>query len=135
MATETDAHQLERSRQACYPASTIKNLPDALRLAAFTQTKDTYCLKPEYKTTVEFAQQDIRKAMPDDHFDLILCRNLVFTYYDEPLQQKILHELDSRLSIFGWLVLGVHEQLPVNSSALTVVSTRLGLYQKQPILV
>lgn len=132
LATEADPHLLERCRRACYPASTIKNLPDTIRTTAFTQTADEYCLKPEYKNAVKFAQQDIRKTMPDTHFHLILCRNLVFTYFDESLQQKILSELHARLYAHGWLVLGVHENLPANSDGFTTNSERLGLYQKQP---
>lgn len=130
LATEADSHLLDRSRQACYPAGTIKNLPDTIRTEAFTQVADEYCLKAKYKTAVEFKQQDIRKTMPQDQFDLIMCRNLVFTYFDERLQQKMLSRLHSRLKSHGWLVLGVHEKLPANSSGFTIVSERFGLYLK-----
>lgn len=132
LATEADPHLLERCRQACYPASTIKNLPDTIRMTAFIRTADEYCLKPEYKTTVEFVQQDIRKVMPEEQFDLVLCRNLVFTYFDDQLQHKILRQLYARLRTHGWLVLGVHEELPADRVGFTTISTRLGFYQKQP---
>lgn len=130
LATETDPQLIKRCQHACYPASAIKNLPDTIRTTSFIQTADEYCLKPEYKTAVEFVQQDIRKVMPEDHFDLILCRNLVFTYFDDQLQQKILRQLYSRLRTQGWLVLGVHEQLPASSAGFATVSARLGFYQK-----
>ena len=129
LASEADARLLERSQQACYPASSIKNLPDALRDAAFYRSAAEYCLKPDIKEMVEFRQQDIRTDMPAEQFDLILCRNLVFTYFDEPLQRTILSRLYEHLSPEGWLILGVHEHLP-DMQGFSSVSQRLGLYQK-----
>lgn len=130
LATDVDAHMLERSRQACYPYSTIKNLPADMRTAAFLLQSESYCLQEKYKATVKFQQQDIRETLPEQQFHLILCRNLVFTYFDEDLQRTILYELVKRLLPFGWLVLGVHEKLPGNGHALIPISEKLGLYQK-----
>jgi chemotaxis protein methyltransferase CheR len=104
-------------------------LPAGLREAAFEQTNDHFCLKSEYKTMVEFRQQDVRTTMPDGFFYLILCRNLVFTYFDEALQENILAELLTKLLPGGWLVVGVRERLP-ETNDLVSVNARLGLYQK-----
>lgn len=35
-------------------------------------------------------EQDIRLAEPEGAFDLILCRNLAFTYFEPGLQKEIL---------------------------------------------
>jgi chemotaxis protein methyltransferase CheR len=129
LGTEVDTHLIERSDHACYPAGTIRNLPEALRKAAFRQSGDDYCLKPRYRSMVTFRQQDIRTTLPDERFDLILCRNLVFTYFDRPLQQATLERILSRLRPGGWLLLGVHEKLPAAARGLEVVSERLGLYR------
>ena len=129
LGTEIDPHLLERSQQACYPPGTIKNLPDELRSAAFSRDNDHYCLKPHYKSMVAFRQQDIRTTLPDETFDLILCRNLVFTYFDEALQQTLLQRIQTRLRPGGWLLLRVHETLPADAGGLKVVSELLGLYQ------
>lgn len=130
LGTEIEPHLIKRSQQACYPQGTIKNLPEALRSAAFSQDDDHHCLKPQFQAMVAFRQQDIRTALPDEMFDLILCRNLVFTYFDEPLQQSILNRMLTRLRPGGWLVLGVHETLPAGARGLTTVSERLGLYRR-----
>lgn len=131
LATEVDPGLLARSEKACYPFGSIRNLPAELRDAAFNQTKDHYCLQPAYQTMVEFRQQDIRIAMPNGRFHLILCRNLVFTYFDEAQQAKILSELQAKLLPGGWLVLGVRETLPAEANGLSVMSKRLGLYRKE----
>ncbi len=130
LGTEIDRHLLARSHQACYPAGTIKNLPAELRYAAFTQTNDHYCLHPHYQGMVQFRQQDIRTTLPGEQFDLILCRNLVFTYFDQALQQSTLERILERLRPGGWLLLGVHETLPASTRQLQTVSVRLGLYQR-----
>ncbi len=42
----------------------------------------------------------------------MLCRNLAFTYYDEPLQCRIAERLAAVIRAGGALVLGSHESLP-----------------------
>ena len=131
LATEVDPRLLARSQKACYPAGTIRNLPGDLRNAAFSEAGNQYCLKPAYRSLVEFRQQDVRTALPGGRFHMILCRNLVFTYFDEMQQEKILAELQAKLLPGGWLVVGVRETLPAGAGGLTRVSERLGLYRKE----
>jgi chemotaxis protein methyltransferase CheR len=79
---------------------------------------------------VQFQRQDIRTAMPESRFDLILCRNLVFTYFDQTLQNHLLEQMMQRLRPGGWLVAGIKERLPSGVPGLTPVSERLGLYSR-----
>ncbi len=130
LATEIDPYLLARSHHACYPFAALKNLSEEMRASAFTRAGDSYCLKPDYHAVVAFRQQDIRTTLPDEHFDLILCRNLVFTYFDESLQRQILQQLLRRLRPKGWLLLGVHETLPAGEHGLQAMTERLGFYQR-----
>ncbi|OOZ36532.1 CheR family methyltransferase [Solemya velesiana gill symbiont] len=130
LGTEVDPHLLERSRKACYPAGTVKNLPQELRLAAFTREEEEYCLKRAYQRMVVFKEQDIRTTLPHQVYDLILCRNLVFTYFVEPQHRTILNQLLTRLVPDGWLTVGVRETLPDGVTGLDMVSERLGLYRR-----
>jgi chemotaxis protein methyltransferase CheR len=66
----------------------------------------------KYRAVVKFAEQDIRQWSADGRFDLILCRNLVFTYFVASLQIVILHRLADSLVPGGLLLLGAHETLP-----------------------
>ena len=75
-------------------------------------------LKAHLRAMVEFRVQDLREAMPVDTFDLIACRNLAFTYFDEALQAEVLENLTRRLSPGGSLVIGAHERLPVGTTML-----------------
>lgn len=130
IATEADPRLIERAQTACYPFSAVKNLPERLRERAFDKRGERYCLRRAYREEVRFLRQDIRRDLPKGPFDLILCRNLVFTYFEETLQLEILQQLHTRLLPTGWLILGVHEQLPPPHPGWMAVSERLGLYRK-----
>jgi len=112
LASDADAHQLERARVGCYRMSSLKELPPRWREEAFVPSGPLRCLKPELRQAVRFEQQDIRAAMPAGPFDLILCRNLVFTYFAEDEQSAALDRLIERLAPGGVLVIGVREKFP-----------------------
>jgi chemotaxis protein methyltransferase CheR len=112
LATEVDQRMINRARMGCYPASSIRELPAAVRTRAFTRRDDQFCLKEKYKKRVQFLQQDIRNGQPDSTFHLILCRNLVFTYFSQELQAEITKKIILCLKPGGALVIGTHERLP-----------------------
>jgi chemotaxis protein methyltransferase CheR len=70
--------------------------------------------------------------MPDGFFDLILCRNLAFTYFDDALQRRISDQLRKRLHPGGFLVLGTHDALPAEASGFTRASPSLPVYRREP---
>ena len=102
---------LGRARRACYGPASLRELPAGWRVA-FEQSGDELCLKPAYRTTVRFLEQDIRRSCPDGQFDLVLCRNLVFTYFDISLQRHLTRQVSETLIPGGLLLLGTHESLP-----------------------
>ncbi len=131
IATDIDPTMLERAARACYQSSSLKELPDQWKKEAFDIVEDLFCLRPEFRAMVEFCRQDIRQCQPDRPFQLILCRNLAFTYYDSALQKKILEGLSERLDDGGVLVLGVHEELPSPAEDFVPWYPNLKIYWKQ----
>jgi chemotaxis protein methyltransferase CheR len=113
LATDVDAHLLARARAGCYPAGSLKELPPGLREGAFEQRNGRFCVRPELRTGVTFLRQDVRVEQPPGPFDLVLCRNLVFTYFDRAHQAALLERLVGRLRPGGCLVIGHSERLPV----------------------
>lgn len=65
-----------------------------------------------------FLVQDISREWPEGLFDLILCRNLVLTYFDAENQARVLLELTRRLVPGGALAVGIHEQIPARLTDL-----------------
>jgi chemotaxis protein methyltransferase CheR len=108
VATDVDPVLLERARGACYPESSLRDLPAKLRARAF----EDRCLRREYCEPVDFLRHDVRDGAPDGPFDLTLCRNLVFTYYADELQREIGRHVAGSLRAGGALVVGAHEALP-----------------------
>jgi chemotaxis protein methyltransferase CheR len=112
LGTDVDARLLERARTACYGASSLDALPQGWRAQAFEQRGRLWCLREGFREQVEFARQDLRAELPGREFDLVLCRNLAFTYFDDAHARAALARIASRLRPGGALVIGIHERLP-----------------------
>jgi len=128
VATDSDQHMLGRARRAIYPASSLKDLPADWKDEFFPPSGDEYVLRHEQCGQVDFRKQDIRTQVPAESLDIILCRNLVFTYFDEQGQRQVLDRLADRLVSGGYLVIGKHEVLPPGSQGLSPHLPRLGVY-------
>jgi chemotaxis protein methyltransferase CheR len=129
VATDADEHMLERARRASYPSSSIKDIPADWKDEFFRRSGDEYAIPQELRCHVEFHQQDVRVQTPAGSFDIVLCRNLVFTYFDERTQGQVLERLADRLVSGGYLVIGKHEGLPSETQGLIPCPQRLGVYR------
>ena len=130
-ATDSVPGVLQRARTACYPFSSIRDLPQAWRDTAFRHNDGHYCLQARYRQAVRFSQHDIRSTPPDGPFDLVLCRNLAFTYFDDGLQRQTAARIATVLRNGGLLVLGAHEYLQQDQSGLTPLQNGLPVYRKR----
>jgi chemotaxis protein methyltransferase CheR len=112
LATDVHEGQLERARVACYPPGTLRELPPAWREAAFEMRGGLACVRESYRRAVRFTAHDVRTTPPPGPFDLVLCRNLAFTYLDEPHQRAAAAAFRAVLRGGGVLAVGIHERLP-----------------------
>ncbi len=129
-ATDADEQQLRRARGACFSGSSLKQLPADWRAAAFEASDGLQRLRPAFRTGITFRQEDVRTRLAEGPFDLILCRNLVFTYFEEPLQVEILQALAARLRRGGALVIGAHETLPEGVAGFEPWGRIAGIYRR-----
>ncbi len=97
MATDADEVAISRARVACYGSSSLKELPQTSIAQAFHKSNGLLCLSPGFRGQVDFRLQDITQAMPDGPFEIVLCRNLVFTYFSELQQRLVLAHILDRL--------------------------------------
>jgi len=130
IATDIDSWAIHRAERACYHASSLKQLPGDWRAQAFVTIGEELYLKDEFRASVTFAVQDIRERAPEGVFHLILCRNLVFTYFDETLQKETMQNLTEKLAPGGALIVGKLESLPPGPWGLEPWSKQLGTYRK-----
>jgi chemotaxis protein methyltransferase CheR len=112
MATDVDPHLLERARQGRYPWGSLKDLPRCWLEVGFDRCGTDYVVRDTFRERIGFAAQDIRYDLPAGPFHLVMCRNLVFTYFAEPVQRVILTRIATRLAPGGILLVGRHEALP-----------------------
>ena len=112
VATDVDDVVLERARKGCYSRGSLRELPEAFIMQGFDRIGSFYCVRPRHREGVSFLCQDLRSEAPDGPFDLILCRNVAFTYFEAPLQREVLSHLVARLFVPGYLVIGAKERLP-----------------------
>jgi chemotaxis protein methyltransferase CheR len=115
-ATDIDEGLLARAQAGRYESSSLKDLPIELREWAFSSDGGEYVIDDAIKRCVSFVRNDIRGEPPQGRFDIILCRNLAFTYFDDEGQRAVLEAIRRVLLPGGFLVVGVHEQLPTGAA-------------------
>jgi chemotaxis protein methyltransferase CheR len=129
VATDLDERLLARARAARYAASSLKELPEDLLAAGFEPADGGWRVRDRFRR-VEFLRQDLREAMPDGPFDLILCRNAVLTYYAPTVQLAVMRRIAERLRPGGALVIGIHESLPDGLAGLAPWPGARGIHRR-----
>jgi chemotaxis protein methyltransferase CheR len=131
LATDADEPLLERARRGVYGPGSLKDLPEAYRASAFDREDSFFCLRPAFRTPVTLRRQDIRAEMPAGPFDLVLCRNLAFTYFDRVQQRTFVPEFASRIRPGGVFVIGSHERLPAGAAGFTPEPGTPGVFRRE----
>ena len=132
-ATDSDEILLDRARLGSYGPGSLKDLPDALRAAAFDKDGILYRIRPAFRTAITFRLEDIRERMAPGPFDLVLCRNLVFTYFGAPRQREFLGKFAAHIRAGGVFVIGSHERLPANAVGFVAESGPPGIYRREAV--
>ena len=130
IATDSDKELLERAGKGLFLESSLRDLPPDLIRQSFCHSGRFYSLLEDFRQSIEFAKQDIRKDLPCGLFHLILCRNLVFPYFDEPQQRKILGSIINALLPDGFFIIGIHETLPRGEFSLKPYGGIPVIYEK-----
>ena len=112
LATDIDEVQLARARTGCFSVGALRELPDQWLRAAFEAGDEVRCLRDPFRVPVRFAHHDIRNSPPAAQLDLVLCRNLVFSYFDGPTQLAVATSLRAVMRTGGVLVVGKDECIP-----------------------
>jgi chemotaxis protein methyltransferase CheR len=131
VATDIDPAMISRARAGCYPAYSVKDVPADIAARGFLTSPGGSCVRDEFRRDVELVEQDIRRVMPDGGFHLILCRNLVLTYFEETLQRDLVERVIERLLPSGVVIFGHTESIPAGVRGLEPWSVRLRIYRRR----
>lgn len=112
LATDIDEGQLERAQQGLFGRGSLKELPADWTESLFEPAGSLYSIRPAFRQNIRFVRHDVRSPPPRTGFDLVLCRNLVLTYFDAATRARALEQLTGALRPGGALVIGMREELP-----------------------
>jgi len=132
LATDWQDELLKRARKGQYPTGALKELTDKELKEYFLPVendKEDFKIKDDVTRYVEFENRDISKSIPTRNFDIVLCRNLVFTYFQLNQQEKFLSKLKPHLKSDSLLIIGSNEDLP-DTSWLKKVNNSYSVYKK-----
>ena len=132
LATDIEPRMLARAQNALFGGGSLKDLPPGWRDTAFDKTGERWRLKTGHRRAVRFALHDVRHEAPDGPFHLVLCRNLVFTYFDPDHRSQFIRRLQSQLVPGAALMLGRHEILPPEADAFVPWNGASGVWRFVP---
>ena len=112
LATDVDESCLARAREGRYPESSLREVPRSTEERYFRREGEGYRLPEVVVRSVEFRKHDLLRNFPPGNFDLVLCRNTAFTYFDVPRRAAVTEAIASVLPPRGILVIGRTEKLP-----------------------
>ena len=120
LGTDIDDEELARAEAARYPDGALTELDAPWRAEAFDADGR---VKQHLRAMARFAKRDLREGpATGGPFDLVFCRNLAFTYFDEAVQHTVLAKLRGALREGGVLVIGGHEALPGDATGFVAVA-------------
>ncbi len=132
-ATDLNDECLERARAGVYTPGSLREVSKGLRKRFFeTLVKgQRYGVKPFLKENIRWERHQLLSAPPADGFHLILLRNNVMTYFQEPLRIEALNQVTQSLPPSGLLVLGARERLPEACEGLVALPDYPFIYKKE----
>ena len=113
LATDINEKLLERAKEGRYKKSSLKEASEEILQRFFKMGNGFYVLERSIRESVDFRRHDIIHEEPFSGMDIILCRNLAFTYFFKDTQINVLKKIFSSLKEVGYLVIGWDESLPL----------------------
>lgn len=112
LATDVDEACLGRAEEGLYEKSSLREVPRPAADRFFRKEGERYRLREDVVRSVTFRRHDLLRDPVPGVFDLVLCRNTAFTYFDAPRRISVAGAIASSLSPGGHLVIGRTETLP-----------------------
>lgn len=114
IGTDAGEVMIERARRGCYPKGSLKELPEEWKRRGFEKIsgkEKLFCVREPFRQELSFHLQDIRREQPPGVFDLVLCRYVLFIYFEEKTQREVLPAIVDKMVEGAALVLGPKEEL------------------------
>lgn len=118
VATDMDRAIIKRAKRGIYPLKNMEvsqknyeRLEGKHSIQNYYEEKNGEALMDErLARNISFRRHDLVLGEPFSKFDLVLCRN-VMIYFNQHLQNRVLHKLHESLHRYGYLIIGSKESL------------------------
>lgn len=131
LATEIDEILLQRAEERRYKKSSLREVQPEILDKYFKEDGEYYILDPSIRQNIEFRRHDILREDGASGMDMVLCRNVAFTYFARASQVNVLNRIARSLEEDGCLVIGMGESLPLHDPALFVPAfPKQNIYRK-----
>lgn len=132
LATDINPSYLRRAQEGIYSLSSLKEVPQELRDISFTFSgKDGfYRIAPSIKKGISWKVHNVFKEPLEGYFQIIFLRNGILTYYNDELKRSAFRRVVDSLADGGYLIIGSHEKLPVDSKEFLPVRGQRYIFRR-----
>ena len=132
LAMDINPDYIGRAREGKYSKSSLKEVPDKLRDAYFLYSgkDDLHRITPSMKAGISWKVKNAVKEPLQVNFQIIFLRNGILTYYNDEIRQTAFRKILGSLSKGGFLIIGSHERLPVETGDLLPVMGQQYIFEK-----
>jgi len=120
LATDINESLLKRAGQGRYKKSSLIEIPESMLQRFFEIENGFYVIDQSIRESVEFKKHDIIHEGLFSGMDMVLCRNLAFTYFSKECQTSVLKKIAVSLKENGYLIIGKDEFLPLTYPTLFI---------------
>ncbi|NMB27135.1 MAG: protein-glutamate O-methyltransferase CheR [Tissierellia bacterium] len=110
LASDIDEEAIEKAKVGLYTEKSLDDLPIEFKDKYFEKVQDSYLIKDEIKSQVEFQKIDLLKDRFPQNLDLIVCRNVIIYFTDEA-KELLYKKFHQSLNKDGILFVGSTEQI------------------------
>jgi len=120
VATDINPDYLRRAQKGRYSKSSLREVLLELRdiYFVYSRTDGLYRIAPSMTAGISWKVQNLVKGSLQGNFQVIFLRNGILTYYKDELRETMFRKILGSLSKGGFLIVGSHENLPVETRDL-----------------
>jgi len=111
LALDIDSASLARAKAGLYPPGSLREVAPTIRRRYFRPQGRFWRLDDEIMNMVDFYRGDLQEIGPPLHLDLVMCRNMAYTYFSNAARMWTTKALARALNPGGWLVVGAKERI------------------------
>jgi chemotaxis protein methyltransferase CheR len=132
LAMDINPDYISRAQEGKYSKSSLKDVPPELRDVYFLYSRKDgiYRIAPSMRAGISWKVRNVVKEPLQGDFQVIFLRNGILTYYNDELRRAAFREIMGSLSKGGFLIIGSHEKLPVETRALSSFRDQQYIFSK-----